>query len=163
MQNESAESAEISKHWIFVFWNLKATLKYVKWFVLNVWGARDHTFMAFTWKVNGGVLKFATYLRNLSSLNNFCECVGSQNWSFFVDVINVWPQCNKVKAVFISSCITWLNWFIFWQILHLTKSVLTLRIGKSTFCLLMIQSILKFLPLQRIRSAERIRGISRNF
>ena len=72
-------------------------------------------------------------------------------------------QCYKNKAVFISSCITGLNWFSFWQILHLAKSVSTLRIGRSTFCMLMIQSILKLLPIRRIRSAERIHGVSRNF
>ena len=137
MQNESAESVEIFKHWtffVFLFWNLK----YDKWLVLNVRGRRDHKFLTSTWTWNRVVLTFVTYLRVPSLL-------------------------NKNKAVFISSCINWLNWFSFWQILHITKSVSTLRIGKSAFCMLIIRSILKFLPIRRIHSAERIRGVSRSF
>ena len=58
------------KIFFFLSWNLKATLKYVKWLVLNVSGARDHTFMMSTWKWNRGVSTFATCLRILSFLNN---------------------------------------------------------------------------------------------
>ena len=83
----------------------------------------------------------------------------ADEWShkieFLVEVINVWPP--------ISSCITWLNWYSFWQILHLTKSIWALRIGRSTFCMLIIQSILTFQLIRRIPSAERIRGVSRYF
>ena len=56
------------------------------------------------------------------------------------------------------------NWFSFGLILNITKSVSTLRFGRSAFfCMLIIQSFLKYPQIQQICSAESIRGIRRNF
>ena len=74
---------------------------------------RDHTFLTSTLKENGqmrGVSKFVTYVQILFFLNkrsivHFCRLTewgtghggqGSQNWSFFVGVINLWPL-NDLK------------------------------------------------------------------
>ena len=98
---------------------------------------------------------------------------GPRNWSFFMDFINVDPQCNKSDVICINSCITWLmllsfkykklKGFNFSLILQITKLALTLRIGKSTFNMLIIWSSLILLPMWQICRAERIRGVSRNF
>ena len=74
---------------------------------------RDHTFIIFTrrgWRRGREVLEFAIYLRIQLLLSNESYCSflwmgGSQNWTFFVYVINVCPLSNRLE--YISENIFW--------------------------------------------------------
>ena len=98
MQKEFAKSAEIFKcstFFVFPSWNLKSTLKYVKELASNAGGARDHVFMTSTLKGCEKVLKFVKCFQICCSFLQMRLVGRSQNWPFFVDVINVWPPMQQ--------------------------------------------------------------------
>ena len=79
---------------------------------------RDHTFIISTrrgWRRGREVLQFAIYLwiQLLLSNESYCSFLwmgGSQNWTFFVYVINVWQLSIRLEYISEISFDTLINW-----------------------------------------------------
>ena len=91
---EKKKSSKVKQSYAKQSWYLLLHNFWMRYWALDC-ALRGHTFMAFTQKGCGGVLKFVTCLSIILFLNNMSMQMGKlgrqKNWSFFVDVINVWP------------------------------------------------------------------------